>query len=117
MPQSVYAAYAIDENIHKESASGGIATVLSSTFLNDVGIVYGCVMDHGVKCRHTRIDSEDDLYKLQKSKYVHSHVDYIFRDIKKQLRNEMNVLFIGTPCQVAGLRAFLTNTDDSNCIV
>ena len=114
LPHDVYAAYATDEQIHKESASGGIATVLASSFLKNGGIVYGSVMERGLKCRHIRIDSVDDLCKLQKSKYVHSHIDYIFRDIKKLLQHEVNVIFIGTPCQVAGLRNFLSNTDDSN---
>lgn len=114
MPQNVYAAYAIDKNIHKESASGGIATVLSANFLKEGGIVYGCVMNHGLTCRHTRIDSVNDLYKLQKSKYVHSHINYVFKDIKDRLQDGINVLFIGTPCQVAGLRSFLGNTDHSN---
>ena len=50
---------------------------------------------------------EVTLDELQRSKYVQSHVGLAFRKIKKDLAGGRKVLFCGTPCQAAGLRAFL----------
>ena len=44
---------------------------------------------------------------MKGSKYVQSDIDYIYRDVKKDLNVGKDVLFIGTPCQIAGLKAFL----------
>lgn len=49
----------------------------------------------------------EDAFQLKGSKYVQSHVGYIYRSIKLDLENGTLVLFTGTPCQIAGLRKYL----------
>ena len=44
---------------------------------------------------------------MRGSKYVQSNMGAIFPEIKKELEKGRYLLFTGTPCQTAGLRAFL----------
>lgn len=102
-------AYAAWNKNHKEqlaSSSGGAAYVLSSHILDAEGVVYGCTAD-GIDVRHIRIEDKSELYKLQGSKYVQSDVRGLFKNVKDDLKSGKSVLFIGTPCQVAGLKNYI----------
>ena len=44
---------------------------------------------------------------MRGSKYLQSVIGDCFKDIKTLLEENKKVLFTGTPCQVAGLYAFL----------
>ena len=50
---------------------------------------------------------KDVAEKMKKSKYVQSNISSVYREIKKQLLENKEVLFSGTPCQVNGLKNFL----------
>lgn len=100
------AAWAKDSEENKKSTSGGVATIASRYILEHGGCVYGCTSD-GADIHHIRVDRIADIEKLRGSKYVQSSIGKSFSDAKKDLRNGLDVLFIGTPCQIAGLRAFL----------
>ena len=98
-----YAAFSTNDT---ESSSGGIAAVMSRHILNKGGTVYGAaVVDR--KTKHIRVSNFSDLELLRGSKYVQSQVGLIYREVKIDLINKLPVLFIGTPCQIAGLNAFL----------
>lgn len=98
-----FAAIAVSEHIHEKSTSGGVATALASCFLSDNGVVYGHCLDSNLDFRCVRITSEDQLYLIQGTKYVQSDMNDIISQIKKDLLDGLKVLFIGTPCQVAGI--------------
>ncbi len=53
---------------------------------------------------------------MKGSKYVQSFIGEIYQAVKKDLQTEKLVLFIGTPCQVAGLQGFLRQKDYPNLI-
>ncbi len=57
--------------------------------------------------KHIRVDNEKDLHLLQGSKYVHSYIEDTLKLVKNDLEQNRKVLFIGTPCQIAGLKKFL----------
>lgn len=105
-PLRAYAAWNKNSKEHLTSSSGGVAHVLSSFILSMGGVVYGCAAD-GINIRHIRIDKVTNLYRLQGSKYVQSTVFGIFRQVKNDLKANRTVLFIGTPCQVAGLKNYI----------
>ena len=48
-----------------------------------------------------------DIEKLKGSKYVYSDIDFTFRQAKDMLNKGVQVLFTGTPCQIAGFNNFL----------
>lgn len=87
-------------------ASGGAATAIGRTFIKKGGVVYGCDGTDIRDVRHTRVSDTDGLERLKGSKYVQSDLRDTFKRIKEDLKSGLQVLFIGTPCQVAGLLSF-----------
>lgn len=102
-----FAAYTKSDTIRKESSSGGIFSEVASVFLNHGDVVFGAVYDEKYSVKHICIKSIEQLSKLRGAKYTQSNVDGCFPDILKRLNSGQNVLFAGTPCQVAGLKSFL----------
>lgn len=113
--QNVYAAKYRDCKKTQSSTSGGIFIPLAKSVLKKGGIVFGCAYDEKLVAKHIAIESEAELFKLQGSKYVQSDISGIYSQAKSELLNGRQVLFSGTGCQVAGLRAFL-NKDYENLI-
>ena len=111
-PQKCFAVWAKDYDENLRSTSGGAATVFSKRILADGGVVYGCGND-GVLFRHVRVDVTAGIERLRGSKYVQSDVRGAYRNVRKDLTEGRKVLFIGTPCQVAGLRTFLRRDYDN----
>lgn len=106
-PLHTYAAWAKDEQEYKTSTSGGIGACLSKYIIQNNGIVYGCGCLPNAEIKHIRVENEKDLPLLKGSKYVQSSINYIYKSVKTDLSNGKTVLFIGTPCQIAGLKLFL----------
>lgn len=105
-PDKAIAAWSKDPAVRQRSSSGGAAYLLSRQAIEQGGVVYGCTAD-GLTVKHIRVDSIDDLPRLQGSKYVQSDTRGIFAQIRADLDAGLTVLFIGTPCQTAGLRRFI----------
>lgn len=61
---------------------------------------YIIVKRNAADVRHIIIHSTDELYRLQKSKYVQSRTDRVYKELQTLLKNGEKVLFSGTPCQV-----------------
>lgn len=101
-----YASWSKYDKDLKESSSGGVAAVLSRAILMDSGVVYGSVSEKR-KVFHKRVDSLAKSDELRGSKYVNSSIGLSYRSVKQDLISNKQVLFIGTPCQVAGLKSFL----------
>ena len=95
-------AKAADVDEQKSSVS-----VFSRFIIRRGGVVYGCSGVDGKHVRHIRVHDEAGLDALKGSKYVQSDIGATFRQVKKDLIIGVTVLFIGTPCQVAGLLSFL----------
>ncbi|AWK53058.1 coenzyme F420 hydrogenase [Clostridium beijerinckii] len=109
-PIVTYASAMKNETEVLASASGGIFVALAKAFLADGGIVFGVSMEYinGLLTpMHISINNINDLYKLQGSKYVQSYIGEVSCEVKRYLIEGKKVLFSGTPCQVAGLKAFL----------
>lgn len=108
-----YAAMADDE-IRLQSSSGGAFSIIASHILNNNGYVCGCTFDtDDLTAKHIIIDSINDLSKLRGSKYVQSNVQYSYKNIKTLINDGKFVLFSGTPCQVAALKAYLNKDYDN----
>lgn len=103
----VFVAKNKDENVRLSSSSGGVFSAISKFVLDNKGIVYGAAFDDEFKVNHVKINSLLELDKLKGSKYVQSNLGDIFLDIKNEILSDRYVLFTGTPCQVAGLKAYL----------
>lgn len=102
-----YAAYSKDEAVRIQSSSGGVFTEIAKAVLADGGVVFGAAYNEQFEVMHICVDSETDLAKLRGAKYAQSNLCGIFADVKAKLNAGQKVLFSGTPCQVAGLKASL----------
>ncbi len=96
-----------DDDILKNSSSGGVFSAISSYVISLGGIVYGAAFDEDMKLCHIGVDSLDELYKLRGSKYLQSSNGNVYNEIKKDLKSGRWVYYTGTGCQVAGLKSFL----------
>ncbi len=115
-PISTYASFAKEHNIQENSNSGGIAALIYSYILENGGIVYGVSnIDEKNEFKFIRADEKNKLEDLKKSKYVHAKINNIFQQVKNDLVSEKYVVFIGTPCQIAGLKNYLKK-DYSNLL-
>ncbi len=104
---NAYALYNLDKEDRKYSSSGGVATVLSRHILENGGVVFGSVVDNDLKVVHKGIKDHNGIERLKGSKYVQSYIGTTFKQVKEELISGKEVIFIGTPCQVAGLNSFL----------
>ncbi len=109
-----YAAWAADRKIREASSSGGIFTLLAQRILREGGVVFGAAMQENFTVRHIGIETVEDLALLRKSKYVQSEIGTAYRDAQNSLSAGRSVLFTGTPCQIAGLKAFLESNEYDN---
>lgn len=110
-----YAVWNRQDEARLSSSSGGVFRVLAEDVLVDGGVVYGAAFDVHNRLRHVRAESADALVPLTGSKYVQSEIGTAFCQVRADLKNGRRVLFTGTPCQVAGLYAFLGG-DDANLL-
>ncbi len=96
-----------NNKIKKESTSGGIFSVFAKKIIEEKGIVFGAVFNDDFVVVHKGIETIEELQKFRGSKYVQSKLGDVFIQVKEELDKQRKVLFSGTPCQVAGLKAFL----------
>lgn len=108
-----YAAFSKNDLLRMESSSGGIFSELSKVVLQSGGIIYGASYNKNYIVEHISIDSIEKLEKLRGAKYSQSNLGESFQTIKNQLNSGEKILFSGTPCQVAGLKAFLEHDYDN----
>lgn len=106
-PSHVYAAWNLDHDEQIKSSSGGIAWLLAKRTIQDGGVVYGAAFDKDWNVNHVRCQTETEIQLLSQSKYVQSWINDAYSQVKADLNSNLKVLFVGTPCQIAGLKAFL----------
>ncbi len=102
-----YGAYARDEAIREKSSSGGLFTLLATAILRRGGVVFGAAFDEKRRLSHRAIEKEEELMLLRGSKYVQSEIGDSYQRAKAFLSEGRPVYFSGTPCQIAGLYAYL----------
>lgn len=113
-PLAVYAAWNRDEEIRRQSSSGGVFTALAEQVLEEGGAVVGAAFDEEFRVRHVMVETKEDLARLRGSKYVQSEISLeLYTKVRSELRKGRKVLFSGTPCQVAGMREFLRKKHDN----
>lgn len=103
-----------DPKVLEESTSGGFMDALAEYVLDECqGQVSGVAYDDQFMPVHEIVDNRQDSAKFRNSKYTQSVLRDTFRQIKQLLLQEKYVLFIGTPCQVAGLKSYLQKEHDT----
>ncbi len=113
----VYAARCIEEDILLKSSSGGIFGILAEYCIGQGGIVYGVVFNEDFRVEYARGDTYAAVNRMRGSKYVDAFLNedliQIFLD---DVSGGKKVLFSGTSCQIAGMKALCMErgVDESN---
>ena len=102
-----YGVKHLDESIRLSSRSGAAFIAFSDIILKQGGVVYGAAMQKDFSVRHIRATDFQQRDMMKKAKYVQSNTTQIYPQVEHDLKSGKAVLFSGTPCQVAGLRAYL----------
>lgn len=103
--QKAYAALSNKYSIWHRSASGGAFSEICRAWGDEHTLVVGAAWD-GFYVHHLGVIGVSNIRPLCNSKYVSSHIEDTFIEIREYLKNG-KVIFCGTPCQVSGLRTFL----------
>lgn len=106
-PLEVYAAKNPNEEIRHESSSGGIFTLLAEQIIDAGGVVFGVKWNEHFEAVHAFTETKEGLAAFRGSKYVQSQVGDTFKQAEKFLKQGRQVLYSGTPCQIAALKLYL----------
>lgn len=104
----VYAAWSLDEVNRFESTSGGVFFEIAQTLFDEGYYICGAQYNENKLVEHAIIKDKNDLFKLRQSKYLQSDLGLIYSQIKTFLKSGQKIVFVGAPCQVAGLLKFIS---------
>lgn len=107
-PYKWHQGWAKETKVRENSSSGGVASEISKKFIEKGGYVCSCLFENG-EFVFRIINSYEDILPFAGSKYVKSNPNGVYSKIKRLLRKN-KVLFIGLPCQVAGLKNYVGET-------
>lgn len=110
-------AYQADDAERAKSSSGAAFWTLATYVLNNGGVVYGACFDEDFRVVQRRCASVDDAQSCRGSKYSQGFVGSSYVEAYNDLKQGLDVLYSGTPCQIAGLRSFLSKKNYSGQLV
>lgn len=103
----VYAANSKDSEVVQESTSGGMFTPMYRAVLKEGGAVVGACYDEKLRVIYTLAESEEECQRIRGTKYVFADCEDVKPRVRALLEQRREVLFTGTPCQIAGLKSYL----------
>lgn len=108
-PLKCYAAYVTNYEQRKICASGGLGTAIAEyVLIKQNGVLFGTRYDKNMMPIVASTEDINDLGKYKGSKYVQSIIGLnTYKSVREYLAAGRQVVFIGTPCQIAGLICFL----------
>lgn len=101
-------AYKNSDDDRRTSASGAAFWTLACYALEKGGVVYGAAFNAHFRVVHVRSACVAEAFSCKGSKYSQSFVGTSFAEAYEDLDEGRLVLYTGTPCQIAGLRSFLS---------
>jgi len=102
----VFGGYCNNPKTRYESTSGGAFSAVVEAFCDKEYVIFGAEAQ-GLQVFHSYISDKQELGKYRKSKYSQSIIGETYDKAKNFLAEGKKVLFSGTPCQIAGLYAYL----------
>lgn len=116
-PIKAYAAINKDEEVRLKSSSGGIFTLLAESILDQGGWLFGARFNDSWEVIHDKTNRRQELEKFRGSKYVQSRIGSCYAEAERLLKDGQWVMFVGTPCQIAGLHKYLGKQYDRLLLV
>ncbi len=102
-----------NEEVLKQSTSGGAFTAIAEKVIEAGGVVFGAAFNENFEVIHKFVENKDELKIFRNSKYVQSRIGDSYKKVKELLNSGKLVYFSGTPCQIEGLHAFLGRDYDN----
>ncbi|MCM1310667.1 MAG: Coenzyme F420 hydrogenase/dehydrogenase, beta subunit C-terminal domain [Bacteroides sp.] len=114
---AVFGGYNLDSQVKAQSTSGGAFSAIVEAWCEENYAIFGAT-DYELNVLHTYITEKSEINIFRKSKYSQSLMGNAYVDARALLRRNVNVLFSGTPCQIAGLYKYLatSRTDTSRLL-
>lgn len=112
-PMITQAMQNLDNDVRIASSSGGVFSLLAQQTITRGGIVFGAVFSEDHTVSHSHTESIDGIAAMRGSKYMQSRIGDSFKQAREFLQQGREVLFSGTPCQIAGLMNFLGESYDN----
>ena len=109
-PLEAIAAINPNEDIRRNSSSGGVFTLLAESVIEQGGIVFGARFDEQWQVVIDAAETIEQVESFRGSKYLQARVEDSYKRCKNELETGRQVLFSGTPCQIAGLYNYLRKT-------
>lgn len=105
-PIQWYQGWAENDTLREKGSSGGIASAVAKSFIENGGIVWSCTFKNG-EFGFENAKHLEELGKFIGSKYVKSNPRGVYKQIKTSLKEGQKILFIGLPCQVSALKNYI----------
>lgn len=115
--EKAYIVRCQDNEILRNSSSGGFFTALCKFIISKNGVVFGAAFDEQWNVKHCFAETLEQCAAFQGSKYVQSNIKGIFHQVKEFLTAGRWVCFSGTPCQVEGLQNYLNKKYENLILV
>lgn len=112
-----YAVQNRNEDIRRKSSSGGVFMPLALSVIEQGGVICAAKYTDNFDVIHSITENRKDICAYCGAKYAQSKAEQCFDEIKDLLNRGRKVLFVGTPCQVAGLNAYLNYPYDNLLLV
>ncbi len=106
-PIKVLAVKNRNEEERLASSSGGVFIALAKYVISHGGVVFGAVFDEKWEVKHTYTETIEGIRPMMGSKYLQSRIENTFSEAELFLKQGRKVMFIGTPCQITGLKKYL----------
>ena len=98
------------------SSSGGVFLPLAREVIDKGGVVFGAVYDEFWEVHHVSAETIEEVYPMMGSKYVQSRIENTYHEAEAFLKQGREVIFVGSPCQIAGLHGFLRHKEYPNLL-
>lgn len=111
--KKIYAVSSKNSNMLRRSSSGGVMGELSKYVISRGGVVFGCAYDSNLYAINIAAKNEDEIRLFHGSKYLQSNTKDTFAECRGLLDDGTEILYTGTPCQIAGLKNYLGKEYDN----
>ncbi|MGE4585205.1 MAG: Coenzyme F420 hydrogenase/dehydrogenase, beta subunit C-terminal domain [Sphaerochaeta sp.] len=112
--KKVFALKHKSDEVRKNSASGGAFSAITDWLFDEYSnnaICYGAAYsEHYDEVIHRSAATPNERKAFRGSKYIQSSIGSTYREVCNDLNNGKHIIFTGTPCQVDGLKHYLSKT-------
>ena len=110
-----YGGCHISQKVREKSTSGGAFSAIIEQWCDDNYVIFGATAE-GLKIFHDYITDKKQIDRFRRSKYSQSEINDTYQMAKQFLLEGRNVVFSGTPCQIAGLLSYLQGKEYKNLL-